>query len=329
MNMSKRKKKRLFIDLHQDLANYFTDARVLLEMPKEDFTKSFPDCRHADLPGYEQAGTLLTCATIFPFTIKRKKIVLEDASRQLESDLKVYRRLFKRGFFPVKTRGDVPDIPGEKVGLLLHMEGAEALFTPEDVARYFALGVRSIGLTWRYANHLAGGDTTKKGVTSHGADILRAMREAGLILDLTHLSKESFRDALRLWDGPFMVSHTAFSAFYSHPQNLEDWQIRSVVKKKGLIGISFLKSFYGEKRVTMESVADQLDWFRGKYGVRNLAVGSDFFGFTLGANPEGLYSIYSLPSFAVALARRGWSDAEIDGLFWENAHRFLKRSLPK
>jgi membrane dipeptidase len=126
-----------------------------------------------------------------------------------------------------------------------------------------------------------------------------------------------------------MVSHTAFKPFFGHVQNLDERQIEQVIQRRGIIGISFLRYFYGGKLAGLESLLDQLDWFRRTYGCRHIAIGSDYFGFEIDRNLDGLKSIYALPALAFRLKERGWTEKDINRLFWENAEDFLIRSLPK
>lgn len=318
-----------FIDLHEDLANYFTKARGLLDMPSKDFYGSHPSLRHADIPGYKKVGTKIIFGATFPFDIEHKKLVLKNPMRRVLSDIAVYERLITGGdFFSVRTVKDLDSLNERGIGLVLHMEGGEAIKSTEDLCHLFDRGIRSFGLTWRYKNQLAGGDRTRAGLTSLGREILKVAQEKSMILDLTHLSRPSFDAAIKEWKRPCMVSHTAFKKFFVHPQNLDDKQIKAVIKRDGIIGISFLRHFYGGKFAGMDLLVDELDWFKKTYGMRNIGIGSDFFGFEIDKNLDGMKNIYALPMLRLRLIERGWTDADIDRLFWKNAEAFLRRSLP-
>jgi membrane dipeptidase len=320
-----------FIDLHEDLANYFTKARGLLEMPKRDFAESHPTIRHADMPGYKSVGTRAIVVSTFPFDVQKKDLVLKDPLRRVLADVRIYDRLIQEeDFVPIRKAEDMKMAQQKgKIGLILHMEGSEAVASKKDLDLLFDKGIRSLGLTWRHKNHLAGGDMTRAGLTDKGREMLKAAQEKHMILDLTHLNRRSFDEVLRLWTGPCMVSHTAFKRFYDHPQNMDERQIGSIIKRGGIMGISFLEYFYGGNLSGLETLLEQLDWFKKKYGCRHIAIGSDYFGFEIDRNLDGLKSIYALPMLAFRLKERGWKDGEIQRLFWKNAEEFLIRALPK
>lgn len=322
---------KYLIDLHQDLGNYFTSSRNFLGMPDSDFNLKDVQNRPCDMEGYSQSGTKIIFAASFPLSITQEGVVLTDAKREIEKDLNAYKAVIKYHpkFKLIKTSHDAEEVFNSEdvIGLILHMEGGEALSSREDVEDYFNKGIRSIGLSWDYPNELVRGDRSDKRVTDLGRSVLVEMKKHDMILDLTHLSERSFFEVLELWNGPFMVSHTAVRELYDHRQNLSAGQIEKIIAKGGIVGLSFFKEFYGET-ASVETVADHLDYLRIGFGSKNLAFGSDYFGFEQGQSVRGLERIEASYKLAENLQSRGWTEEDIENLFWRNAYTFIKQSLP-
>lgn len=323
--------KNSLIDLHQDLSNYFMPVRSFLNMKESDFKYADTDNRPCDLEGYLNSNTKLIFAASFPLTVDQEGISHKKPRREIEKSLKVYQSLVAKydNFCLIKNTSNVNLVLNrkEKIGLILHIEGGECLQSEEDVEFYFKKGVRSIGLTWNYPNYLAGGSSSNQGLTEMGRLVLRKMKAHKMILDLTHLNEKSFFEVLEEWHEACMVSHTAVKTIHDHPQNLSDIQIKQVIDHDGIVGLSFLYKFYGENG-TLENVADHLQFFRKNFGTKNIAIGSDYFGFEQGQSIKGLERIESVDSLRLMLKRRGWKEDEVESLLWKNAHRFIMYSLP-
>jgi membrane dipeptidase len=320
-----------FIDLHHDLANYFTPSRKFLGMEYSDFSKEERTVRHADIPGYREVGTKLLFCTVFPLSVGEDGIKCVDPKKMVSRDLGIIKSLIDKHeeFSVVKNRKDYNGL-GNRIGVLLHMEGAEAITDPAQVSRYHKAGVRSIGLTWSYENDLAGGCSTPQvGLKKLGRQVLDEMASLDMILDLAHASSSTIRDALLYWKGPVLATHTAMKSMADFRQNLTDGEVREIIRRGGLVGIGFLNKFYGKKRPTISDVVEHLAYFRRKFGTRHLSIGSDYFGISLDDGVDGLYEIRCLPNLARELLRVGWEKSEVEGVFWKNADRFLKQALPK
>src|SRR5262249_33089068 len=92
-------------------------------------------------------------------------------------------------------------------GFLISMEGADPILSPAHIARWWADGLRAIGPAHYGPSAYAHGTGDTGGFTPMGHDLLRAMEEVGMILDLTHLCDDSFWDALSVFRGPVLASH--------------------------------------------------------------------------------------------------------------------------
>ena len=110
----------------------------------------------------------------------------------------------------VRSRADLDPVEaGERIGLMLSMEGAEALGSdPRAVAAFHELGVRMVSLTWNRANAWAGGASVDSGLTPLGAELVDRLVELGIVVDLVHASERTFWDVLERAEGGTSSSAT-------------------------------------------------------------------------------------------------------------------------
>ena len=91
-----------------------------------------------------------------------------------------------------------------------------------------------------------------------------------------------------------------------------------------MIGVTFVGPFLGEGRQSVQGVVDHIDHFAGVIGADHVAVGSDFDGVSDSALPEGLPDVSHMPALIDELARRGYSDAAVQGIMGENLLRVVE-----
>jgi len=141
-----------------------------------------------------------------------------------------------------------------------------------DIDEIIRLKPFSVGLTWNYKNKVASGCLSRGGLTAYGAGVVRRLTEAGIIIDLAHLNKQSFWDVVKIVPPPLFCSHTGFG---SHPRCLDDKQIQAIVDSGGLIGLTPVESFVPDFNT-------QLNYFVERWGARNIGYASDEpYGYTV------------------------------------------------
>jgi membrane dipeptidase len=167
---------------------------------------------------------------------------------------------------------------------------------------------------------------------------VRAIDDAGLILDLSHAAEESFAEALDLQSGPVIASHSNPRAMCPGDRQLSDAMIRAIAARDGVIGIMpFNRQLIpdwaesGRPKVALARVADAIRHVADVTGTHEtVAIGSDFDGgFGAEAAPAGIDTIADLPRLADPLSDRGFSDEAIRDVFGGNWLRFLRRALPQ
>lgn len=141
-------------------------------------------------------------------------------------------------------------------------------------------GVRMATLTWNGPNALGSGNDTSDGLTSFGRRMIRGLEERGIVVDASHLNDAGFRDLLAVAERPFACSHSNARAVCPHPRNLEDWQLREIAERGGIVGLNFYNAFLREDgaEATTDDVLRHVDHMLNVAGEGLLALGSDYDG---------------------------------------------------
>jgi membrane dipeptidase len=135
-----------------------------------------------------------------------------------------------------------------KTAALLGLEGGYAIDERvENVERYYNLGVRYMSPTWTVSVSWAGssGDEAgrSRGLNDLGREIVREMNRLGMMVDVSHVSDETFRDIVETSSKPVIASHSAVRAIVRHHRNLTDDQIRALARTGGVVSVVFYPAF--------------------------------------------------------------------------------------
>jgi len=228
---------------------------------------------------------------------------------------------------------------GDKLplGFILAMEGADPILSPEQVGWWWAKGLRVVSLSHYGLSTYAHGTGTEGGLTPLGWPLLEAMEKVGMILDLTHLSDESFWQALETFGGPVMASHNNCRALVPGARQFSDQQIKALIERDGVIGVAldawmlypgWVKGQTQPEVVSLEAVADHIDHICQLAGdSRHAAIGSDLDGgYGTEQCPHDLDTIADLQKIPKLLRARGYSESEVRDIMHANWLRFFRRA---
>ncbi len=214
-----------------------------------------------------------------------------------------------------------------KCGQKFVILGAEGCgFLSNDYAvlqHYYQAGLRFVGLTWNYRNQFAGGASEGGNISLQGQKLIEYCNQLGILLDGAHLSEESFYQLADLSQQPFMVSHTACDALFSHKRNLDDAQLKKLAACNGVVGICLAVDFLGPSP-GINTVCEHIEHAVEQAGIEHVGIGSDFDGAKIVkelAGAEYLTRIWQ------QLADRGWSDQDIAKVAGGNYIQLLERVL--
>ncbi len=270
------------------------------------------------------------------------------AYAQAHGQLAYYRLLEEQGHIKqIRTAGELQahwlayqaDAKNTPLGFILSMEGADPVVTPAQINQWWDQGLRAIGPAHYGRGHYAYGTAVDGPLGTRGRELLNAMGQAGMILDVTHLSDTSFAEAVGLYDGPMLASHHNCRALVPGDRQLTDEQIKLLIERGAVIGAAldawmlypgWIRGQTKPEVVGLDAVADHMDHVCQLAGnCRHAAIGSDLDGgFGTEQTPRDLDTITDLQKLNDILAKRGYSEPDLNAIFHGNWLRFFSRALP-
>jgi membrane dipeptidase len=237
----------------------------------------------------------------------------------------------------VRTRGDLERTATTEgpLAVVLLMEGADPIRTPDEAAWWFDRGVRAVGLTWARGSRYAGGNAATGPLTAIGTRLVAALDAYGFLHDASHLCDEAFDGLVAATPRMIVASHSnpRTSVGVDSQRHLTDAQVREIAGRDGIIGLNVYGKFLApaSRSATIADawgVIGDLEILTGSRRVA--ALGSDWDGgFTPLDCPEGLRHPSELAAFAGELAGRlNLDDAAIGAIRSANWLRVLRASLP-
>ena len=230
---------------------------------------------------------------------------------------------------------------GYPVGLVLMMEGAEAVRKPSDLEEWWHLGVRVIGPAWA-GTRFCGGTKEPGPLTKEGFELLAGMGDLGFLLDLSHMDEAAAQQALDYYPGRIIASHANAKDLLKRADSnrqLSDRIIQGIIERDGVIGVVPFNQFLdpewekGDDRtqVSLQRVADQIDYMCQIAGnSQHVGIGSDFDGgFGLQSVPNEIDNIADLHKLVPLLGAMGYEDADIAAILGQNWIRLMTESLPE
>jgi membrane dipeptidase len=344
----------LVVDAHEDLAY---NALTLGRDPRKSAhaTRAQEPPQGADgiatvgLPDFLAGNVRIVFATIYvspessATSVGKKYKTPEQAEALAQEQLAYYALMAADPRVSLITnRSDLARVvnsPEPRLGMALLMEGADPIVAPQDVGKWFDAGVRLIGPAWSQTRYSGG--TGKPGpLTELGKQLMREMSKHKLVLDTSHMAEESFFQALDLFSGPVIASHSNVRKFVPTDRQLSDEMIRALVKRDGVIGAVFYNQFLqyqwrqngaNNNAVTFATVIDHIKYICDLAGsARHCGIGTDFDGgFGAEATPKEIDTVADLQKFGDALADAGFADDDVRAMMGGNWLRLLERALPE
>lgn len=295
------------------------------------------------LPELQRGGIAIVFATVTEGLMGRKsRRAPHQAEAHALAHIDLYETWHGRGL--VRLIKSIADLEhhlqlwqsDRKPGLVMLMEGASPILDVRDLPKWWARGVRIIGLTWsdtRYGTGVGGGDSRARqgGLTSEGLALLSSMAELGFIWDISHLAEQGVWEGLDLGFPRVCASHANARALTPTNRHLSDEVIRAVADRSGVIGVVMCNAFLDIRfdkdhsiPVTLERVRIHAQHIASIAGWDHVGIGSDLDGgFGLEESPAELDSVADLPSIASVLP-----DEVRKAVLGGNWLRFLCQTLP-
>ena len=255
-----------------------------------------------------------------------------------------------------------------RIGSWLGIEGGRQIGNSMAALRqFYARGVRYMTLTHNQTTEWADAGTDEPkhdGLSPFGVDMVKEMNRLGMLIDLSHVSPATMKDAIAASEAPVIFSHSNVHALTPHPRNVPDDVLALLPKNGGVIMITFvppflsgdvwawtrersaeearLKALYSYSKakvdeglkaweaahprppVQVAAVADHIEHAVKVAGHDHVGIGGDFDGIPY--TVEGLDGVEDYPNLFAELIRRGWSDRDLAKLAGGNILRVMRRA---
>ena len=321
---------------------------------------------HTDIPRLRQGRVGAQFWSVYvPASLKGL-----DATQATFEQIDLTRRMiarYPRAFEFADSADDIVRIHrAGRIASMFGMEGGEAINNNLALIREFrASGVLYMTLTHSLNTDWVDSATDAPrhgGLTPFGEDVIREMNRVGMLVDLSHVSAEAMRDALRVTAAPVIFSHSSAFAITPHPRNVPDDVLQLVRQNGGVVMVNFFPAFtstevwqWGARRAAEEArlkalnpadpaavtagvaewiaanprpqidvgvIADHIEHIGRVAGRDHVGIGSYYDGVPW--LPEGLEGVETYPNLFAELIRRGWSDADLAKLAGGNLLRALR-----
>jgi membrane dipeptidase len=221
-----------------------------------------------------------------------------------------------------------------RVASLIGMEGGHSTAHSLGALRQlYALGARYMTLTHTKTHLWADAATDAPrhgGLSPFGEEVVREMNRLGMVVDLSHVSPDAMRDALRVSRAPVLFTHSGARAVCDHPRNVPDDVLDALKRNGGVVMVVFLPGYLrcgaggapGEGGATLDDVVRHIDHIKARVGVAHVGLGGDYDG--MDEAPHGLEDVSKYPALLAALLARGYTEEEVRAVMGENALRVLE-----
>lgn len=231
-----------------------------------------------------------------------------------------------------------------RTGIVAHLQGLQMIGEQVHMIRQLRDGGVTVMQLTGYWKNWNGDGCLERGdnpLTGLGRMVVRAIADAGVVLDLAQAGRRTSLEALELTTSGSVIVSRANAAFvHPHPQNLTDNQIDAVQRQGGVIGLTaFPPLLSAAARPSIEDVLRHLRHLVDRAGIDHVAIGLDFddrgrrrfsddpLPDPPYAYPVGLASAADLPGFRNHLAAEGYAAADLQKLFGGNLARVLEHTL--
>ncbi|KAL5117220.1 hypothetical protein ACEQ8H_004909 [Pleosporales sp. CAS-2024a] len=350
-------KENPLIDGHNDLMWFMSD-RYKNHIYDTEFGKKFQQGglpQHVDIPRLEegmQGGAFWSAFWPCPlgndtdFSDAKYAPIVKATLGQLD----LFQRLgqqYPKYFTPSKTSAQA--LKAFSDGLFIAPAAIEGLHqignSISTLRLYHQLGVKYATLTWNCHNRYAdaalimGSDYVTRiatpywhGLSPDGRLLVKEMNRLGMLVDLSHVSQNTMRDALvgndrdASWNGsiaPPIFSHSSAYALCPHPRNVPDDILHLVKKRNSLVMVNFSPDFVSCKpgktatdlpifvpeNATLLHVVKHIMHIGELIGYDHVGIGTDYDG--IEETPKGLEDVSKFPDLIAELLRQGVRDEDV------------------
>jgi len=354
----------LLVDGHNDLPWQYREKNDLsfysidIRRPQKNL--------HTDIPRLREGGVgAQFWAAFVPASTRKDSSSIKMTLEQIDvihRFVKAYPQDFE---FALSVEDILRIRKAGKIASLIGIEGGHSIDNSLGVLRtYYGLGVRYMTLTHSETLDWADSATDKpksKGLSPFGEEVVREMNRLGMLVDLSHVSADTMRHALRITRAPVVFSHSSAFALADHPRNVPDDVLKLLPKNGGVVMVNFysgfivpeaarlrkkmfeavreLKKKYPDDkefqvaldayrkdnpipRGNIHDVVDHIEHIIKMAGIDHVGIGSDFDG--IDSTPVQLEDVSKYPLITQELLNRGYKKDQILKVLGGNIMRVFR-----
>lgn len=344
----------LTLDTHDDInVKYFTD----------NLNYSMDTETQVNLPKMRAGSLDVAWFIVYTGQGELKKQGYKKAADNAQAKFDAIHRLVKE-YAPNKiglavSSKDIDSL--RKMGKKVAMIGVENAYPIgedlNEVKRYYKLGARYMSLAHNGHNQFSDSNTGEfdntakhNGISELGKKVIDSMNYYGIMVDISHPSKEAIRQTIAHSKAPVIASHSSARALSDHPRNLDDEQLEWVKENGGVIQTVALALFINKEKhekyknalealgdqtdaealkalkkefppVDVADFVDHIDYVKNKIGIDHVGISSDFDG---GGGIEGWKDASETFNVTLELIKRGYTEEEISKIWSGNLLRVLE-----
>lgn len=311
----------------RDFANSsFDEMDIAVHQPK----------LHTDIPRLRAGGLKAQFWSVYvPASTDKTGDAFLQTMNQISIVQQMHRK-YPETFEMASTADDIERIVASgKIASMMGVEGGHSIQGElsnlkrlyDEGCRYMTL-THSKSLSWADS---ATDDSRVNGLSEFGREVVLEMNRLGMLVDLSHVSPTTMKQALELTKAPVIFSHSSALAINDHPRNVPDDVLKLTAKNGGVVMVNFYSEFVApteqvrkDKKVrgTIYDVVDHIEHIIKTAGIDHVGIGSDFDG--VPRLPTQLDDVASYPKITQELLNRGYSRDDIHKLLGGNVMRVLR-----
>ena len=219
----------------------------------------------------------------------------------------------------------------DKKVIMIGVENAYPMgLDPTNIEKFWEKGARYVSLSHNGHSQLSDSNTGEfdntalhNGLSPLGEKAVELLNYYGIMIDISHPSKEAIKQMIKLSKAPVMASHSSARALRDHPRNLDDELLDLIKENGGVVQTTALGAFLTDRKdppPNLDDFMDHIEYMVEKIGIDHVGISSDFDG---GGGIVGWNDASETINVTSALRERGYSESEIEKLWGGNLLRVL------
>lgn len=156
---------------------------------------------------------------------------------------------------------------GKKVAMIGIENGYPVGTDISNIKKFYDLGGRYMSLAHNGHSQLSDSNTGERdsvwlynGLSELGREVIAEMNKWGIMIDVSHPSKEAMKQMIELTKAPIIASHSSARALCDHSRNLDDEQLLLIKDNGGVVQTVALDTYLNkEKNEKHSELADKLN----------------------------------------------------------------------